>query len=148
MYDEIAGATIVDPSVLETIDFNSILKPDPVNGKIAAYFNKHWGYSLNDYCNPHDFKIINIILNEYQNNLVFEVPPSRKPYYVKKLLHKTIGAFVLVRRIRKGRYASPNDYRTLIAYFLPAQFSDYLANFALSIGLKIWPLRRDGEVSI
>lgn len=145
MYDEIAGVTIVNPCILRTIDFNNIEHPDPLKGKVAIYYNKHWGYKLDDYCSRDDLALINIIVDNKQTT---PNPLDFVPSLAKSVQLKMAELFILLRRIRKGRYASPNDYRRLVEIFLSGKVADSAANFSLSFGLKIRALTRDGEVSI
>jgi len=148
MYDEIAGTVIVSPSNLRFTDFNMIAKPDPLKGKVAIYFNKHWGYSLLDYCSIDDLDLIDSIINNNSYPFVVKEVSELEPCFTRSIQLRVIEIFTLLRRIRKGRYASPNDYRRFIANVLSERFTNPVANISLSLGLKIRALTRDGEVSI
>lgn len=148
MFDEIAGAIIVNPSTLRSIDFNKLAKSDPVKGKIAIYFSKHWGYNLQEYCLSGDLELIDLIVDNQKQPFVSSELSEFSPSFVKSLLLTINEVFILLRRIRMGRYASPNDYRKLAGKIFSKKFADHAANTSLYLGLKIRALRRDGEVSI
>ena len=148
MFDEIAGAVIVNPSTLKSINFNKLAKSEPVQGKIAIYFSRHWGYNLQQYCSTGDLESIDSVIDIQKQPSASSEESGLNPSFAKSLRLTIIEVFILLRRIRIGRYASPNDYRKLAEIIFSKKFADHAANTSLFLGLKIRALRRDGEVSI
>ena len=149
MYDEIAGAKILNPNTLNSCDFRKIEKPNPSSGKIAAYFNKNWGYRLTEYCSAEDMKTIDSLLNRGTNisaSLSSKVLAKFPNLYV--ISKRFEGLRFWLNRLSRGRYSTPNDLRLFLGHFLPMTLVNKVANFVLFICLRFRTFRVDGEVSI
>jgi len=148
MYDEIAGAIIVTPTLLKTMDFIEVGLPDPSSGKIASYFNKNWGYKLTDYCNLEDLRVVETILaGNSQDQRIKEIV-RLKPSFRKTFTHIYEALVFWAGRMRMGRYSTPNDFQLFLGHFIPTPIVKQSANLVLFLGLKVKRLVIDGEVSI
>lgn len=148
MYDEIAGAVIVSPESLGQIDFRKLTPPNPALGFLAAYVNKNWGYKLNDYCGQSELaQLEEILTNSGMRLPSHTVYTDEKNYFLKMV--GSIKAFsVLLRRLRRGRYSTANDFRGFFSIFLGEKVANLCADSFVKVSLKLGILRRDGEVSI
>lgn len=148
MYDDIAGATIITPTSLAEIDFTKIECLNPNFGFLAAYFNKHWGYKLKDYCDASDLELIEAIVGNITKDHLPATILTKKKSHGTKTVHSISRFIILLRRIRKGRYSTPNDFRKLLLFFLDEKSVNRLTDFLTRISVKTGLLRGDGDVSI
>lgn len=148
MHDEISGALILDPDSLKTMNFKQLVPPNPILGKMATYFDKHWGYEIKDYCTPEDLELIQLIVkfpSNYPNDLPIKV---REISRIAKFRASSAEVFILLRRLRKGRYSTPNDFRKFAGYFVSTKVSDFFVDKVVQFCLKMKVLVEDGEISI
>ena len=148
MHDELSGAVILDPSCLESINFKQIARPNPTLGKIAIYFDKHWGYEVKDYCNTKEINLIDLTLGfplKYPNKHEIKVGGESKFYMLRRNFTEVL---ILLRRLRKGRYSTPNDFRRFVAKIVSPRASDILADYVVRLCLKLKILINDGEISV
>ena len=148
MYDEIAGAVIVSPDSLGEIDFRKPTPPNPALGFLAAYVNKNWGYKLNDYCGQSELAQLEEILTNSGLRLPYHTVYSDEKNYFLKMISSIKAFFILLRRLRRGRYSTANDFRGFFIIFLGEKVANLCADSFVKVSLKLGILRRDGEVSI
>jgi hypothetical protein len=148
MYDKIAGAFILTPESLEEIDFRKLASPNPALGFLAAYVNKNWGYKLNDYCGQPELSKLEELLNKSEIRQASSTVTSDKKSYHLKIIESIMSFIVLLRRLRRGRYSTANDFRNLFRIFLGNKAANICADSLVRISLKLGILSRDGEISI
>lgn len=149
MYDEIAGATILNSSMLNSFDFRKLEKPNPASGKIAAYFNKNWGYRMTEYCSVQEMETIESILKRNEVDSGFSISRVWKNVpALHRFLQRFRGLVFWLHRLVRGRYSTPNDLRLFLRHFLPMKFVNKVADFVLFTCLRFRTLQTDGEISI
>jgi hypothetical protein len=148
MFDEIAGAFILTPALLEKTDFRKLASPNPALGFLAAYVNKNWGYKLTDYCVESELVQLEEIFKRSGIRNAPSTVKSDKESYHLKIIEPIKSFIVLLRRLRQGRYSTANDFRTFFRIFFGEKAANLCADSFVRISLKLGILSSDGEVSI
>jgi hypothetical protein len=148
MYDEIAGAHIVNPDSLSKIDFTKLDSQNSAFGFLAAYINKHWGYKLTEYCSESDLLLLDNMITsrevkQHSHTLLFS-----EKNYVQRTRVFASDFFILLRKLRRGRYSTPNDFRRFISLFFGFRIANKTADYFVKLLLRLGILCKDAEISI